>query len=261
MTSFPQAPSFLDSSTSSICWTARLYGEFLDSDVQQAKRVQSSFPVGFEFVVEAVWFPSFGEEDEGDAFSVSVELQSTSTHAGEDVRIVHHAHFHTPLSCSELQVAVGGGTERIAHHEERHVFGFCGSQQVFFDALLGEFPICHFDFHAVRGFQFLHARRQDAGVRLQHHPPTSSHGLQPSQCDVGGVSKSQTHQVEHYGRFQCLSSMPMASATDTQSASSEDHTCMPVGRADPCCRPGSPSFLDGKGPVSNGSILKGVSWG
>mmetsp|Transcript_9572 Transcript_9572/g.58317 ORF Transcript_9572/g.58317 Transcript_9572/m.58317 type:complete len:226 (+) Transcript_9572:1987-2664(+) len=144
--------------------TQGLHGKFLDPYVQQAECVQSSFPVRLQLVIEAVWFPGFGEEDQGYTLSIPIQLQSTDSHTSEYVCIVHHTHFHTSLSSSKLQVTVGGRTEGISHHEERHVFGLRAGQKVFVYTLFGEFSIRHFDFHAVCRFQFLHARRQDAGV-------------------------------------------------------------------------------------------------
>ena len=72
--------------------------------------MKSALQICFNLVKEAVRFPRFIPEWNGDCLSKVVQLQSTAANSVHDGGIVDHSVLDTQLNSTENQISVGGST-------------------------------------------------------------------------------------------------------------------------------------------------------
>ena len=77
--------------------------------------MQSPFDILFDFIVETVWTPLFGEEWNRHNLTETINLQTTATHCVHNRSIVNYLNSDTLLDTPEVKVSVSSGAEGIAN--------------------------------------------------------------------------------------------------------------------------------------------------
>ena len=119
---------------------------FLDFDIQQDERVHPEVRILTDAIVEAVWPPSVGEEDERDGLAKVVQLQTARADRVHDGRVVYDTRRDAERTGAEEDIGVRCRAERVADDEESDV----PSVRIFQDR--AAFCLDHF---AVRDDQWL----------------------------------------------------------------------------------------------------------
>ena len=100
----------------------------LDFDIEQDERVHPKIGVLAHAIVEAVWPPGVGEEDEGDGLAKVVQLQAACSDSVHNGRVVYDARRYAERACAEEDVGVGSCSERITDDEKRYILDVSISQ-------------------------------------------------------------------------------------------------------------------------------------
>ena len=102
----------------------------LDFYIEQDERVHPKIGVLAHAIVEAVWPPGVGEEDEGDGLAKVVQLQATRPDRVHNGRVVYDARRYAERTCAEEDVGVGSCSERITDDEKRYILDVSISQDL-----------------------------------------------------------------------------------------------------------------------------------
>ncbi len=103
---------------------------FLDFDVQQDEGVRPEVGILAHTVVEAVWAPRVGEEDERDGLAKVVQLQAAGAHRVHDGRVVYDARRDAERTSAEEDVGVRRRAKGVADDEEGDILSVRVSQDL-----------------------------------------------------------------------------------------------------------------------------------
>ena len=114
---------------------------FLDFDVQQNERVHPKVRILTHTIVEAVWTPRVGEEDERNGLAKVVQLQATRADRVHDGRVVYDACWDAKRAGTEEDIGVCCCAKGITDDKEGDVLGVCVSQDLV-TLRLDHFTVC-----------------------------------------------------------------------------------------------------------------------
>ena len=98
------------------------------------------------------------------------------------------------------QVGVRRGAERVADHQQRHLFGQRSLQNRLLTALLTELSVGDLDRDTPCLLELLLGHGEHGGVRLQVDLAAPLERVQAPQRDVLLVAEAHAHEVEHHLR-------------------------------------------------------------
>lgn len=98
-----------------------LFTLFFDFDVQQDEGVRPELRILAHAIVEAVWAPRIGEEDERDRLAEVVQLQTARADRVHDGRVVYDARWDAKRPGAEEDVGVRRRAKRVSDDKESNI--------------------------------------------------------------------------------------------------------------------------------------------